>query len=237
MNMVLRKELHRLSKTETRKTVHGHITKEKCVREGWIVSKLIEDIDDTELVLKVDGETALVQVINEVERQIQHEAMLEDPPAYDITKQYSGQNSEENERCSKAIEHISAAVNTPVSKKEEIAKPESGESSVVLEQRYLKNDRISEGKDRQRMHKCFRNMSTVVTPGCDAAVGPMERSAVTPHKCRKRLEEAMNADEVDQERIRRRSGRMTGNGRADRNTDEEVKMDEEEKPEGEKKGN
>ena len=83
MNMVLRKELHRLSKTDTRKTIHGHIAKEKCVREGWIVSKLIEDIDDTELVLKVDGETALVQVINEVERQIQHESMLEDPPAYD----------------------------------------------------------------------------------------------------------------------------------------------------------
>ena len=56
---------------------------EKCVRHGWIVSKLIEDIDDTELVLTEDVETALVQVINEVERQRQQEAMLEQPPAYD----------------------------------------------------------------------------------------------------------------------------------------------------------
>ena len=36
------------------KTIHGHIVDEKCVGDGWIVSKLMEDIDNlgyTELIL------------------------------------------------------------------------------------------------------------------------------------------------------------------------------------------
>ena len=51
------------------KTIHGHIVNEKGVGDGWIVSKLMEDIDNlgsTELILKGDGEPALVQVMNEV---------------------------------------------------------------------------------------------------------------------------------------------------------------------------
>ena len=45
---------------------------------------------------------------------------------------------------------------------------------------------------------------------CDAALFGKKRGHTT--MCRKRLEEAMKADEVDQERIRRRNERMTGKG-------------------------
>ena len=68
------------------KTTHGHIVNEKGVGDGWIVSKLMEDIDNlgyTELILKGDGELALVQVMNEVKRQRSHKTILEHPPAYD----------------------------------------------------------------------------------------------------------------------------------------------------------
>ena len=67
-------------------TTHGHIVNEKGVGDGWIVSKLMEDIDNlgfSELVLKGDGEPALAQVTNEVKRQRPHKTILEHPPAYD----------------------------------------------------------------------------------------------------------------------------------------------------------
>ena len=54
------------------KTIHGHIVNEKGVGDRWIVSKLMEDIGNlgyAELILKGDGEPALVQVMNEVKRQ------------------------------------------------------------------------------------------------------------------------------------------------------------------------
>ena len=68
------------------KTIHGHIVDVKGVGDGWIVSKLMEDIDNlgyTDLILKGDGEPALVQVMNEVKRQRSHKTILEHPPAYD----------------------------------------------------------------------------------------------------------------------------------------------------------
>ena len=68
------------------KTIHGHIVNEKGVGDGWILSKLMEDIDNlgyTELILKGGGEPALVQVMNEVKRQRPHKTILEHPPAYD----------------------------------------------------------------------------------------------------------------------------------------------------------
>ena len=66
--------------------IHGHIVNEKGVGDGWIVSKLMEDIDIlgyTLLMLKGDGEPALVQVMNEVKRQRSHKTILEHPLAYD----------------------------------------------------------------------------------------------------------------------------------------------------------
>ena len=85
---------------------------------------------------------------------------------------------------SKADEHISAAVKTPVSKNEEIAKPESGESSVVLEQRYLKTIaslRTRPSETAIAFGNCFRNLGTVMAPLCDAAVDP-RREARSHHK-------------------------------------------------------
>ena len=68
------------------RTIHGHIVNEKGVGDGWIVSKLMEYIVNlgyTELVLKGDGEPALVQVMNDVTRQRPHKTILEHPPAFD----------------------------------------------------------------------------------------------------------------------------------------------------------
>ena len=46
--------------------------------------------------------------------------------------------------------------------------------------------------------------------------------------CRKRLEEAMKADEVDQQRIRRRNQRMTGKSRCtDQNKGDDVQTKDE----------
>ena len=76
---------------------------------------------------------------------------------------------------SKAVEHISARVKTPVPKNEEIAKPEAGESFVVLDHRHLKtvaSPRTRPSETAIAFGKCFKNLGTVVTPGCDAAVGP-----------------------------------------------------------------
>ena len=66
------------------KTIHFHIVNENGVRDGWIVSKLMQDIDDLgyiELGLKGNGEPALIQVTNKVKRERQYETILEHPLA------------------------------------------------------------------------------------------------------------------------------------------------------------
>ena len=68
------------------RTIHGHIVNEKGVGDGWIASKLMEDIHNlgfSELVLKANGVSALVLVMNEVKRQRPHKTILEHSPAYD----------------------------------------------------------------------------------------------------------------------------------------------------------
>ena len=82
----------------------------------------------------------------------------------------------------------------------------------VMEHRFLKVIIFSEDKTvrdfkitRQVLQKYGYSDHCV---GCDAALYGKKRGHTT--MCRKRLEEAMKTDEVDQQRIRRRNERMTG---------------------------
>ena len=92
----------------------------------------------------------------------------------------------------------------------------------VMEHRYLKgrqrlqNNSASASKYGYSEH-CVR---------CDAALYGKKRGHTT--MCWKRLEEAMKADEVDQERIRRKNERMTGKGLStDQNESDDVQTKEE----------
>ena len=67
-------------------TTKGHICDCKGMEDKWIVKKILEDIDEmgyTEIILKTDGEPALVQVATEVKKKRAHPTVLQNPPAYD----------------------------------------------------------------------------------------------------------------------------------------------------------
>ena len=67
-------------------TTMGHVCECKGTEDKWIVKKILEDIDEmghTDIILKTDGEPALVQVATEVKRQSPHSTVLQNPPAYD----------------------------------------------------------------------------------------------------------------------------------------------------------
>ena len=142
---------------------------------------------------------------------------------------------------SDAIEHINATVKTP--KIKEIAEPAAGETSVVYADvegdgtQIPEDDHVSEDKavrdfkiTRQVLQKYGYSDYCV---GCDAVLYRKKRGHTT--MCRKRLEEAMKADEVDQQRIRRRSERMTGKSHStDQNNGDDVQMKDEKLDEAEK---
>ena len=137
---------------------------------------------------------------------------------------------------SDAIEHINATVKTTVPKIKEIAEPAAGETPVVYAdvegdgKQIPEDDHISEDKTvrdfkitRQVLQKYGYSDHCV---GCDEALHGKKRGHTT--MCRKRLEEAMKADEVDQQRIRRRNERMTGkNHSTDQNNGDDVQMKDE----------
>ena len=137
---------------------------------------------------------------------------------------------------SDAIEHINATVKTTVPKIKEIAEPAAGETPVVHAdvegdgKQIPEDDHISEDKTvrdfkitRQVLQKYGYSDHCV---GCDEALHGKKRGHTS--MCRKRLEEAMKADEVDQQRIRRRNERMTGkNHSTDQNNGDDVQMKDE----------
>ena len=68
------------------KTIYGHLVEEKGVGDGWVVKKLVEDVDSlgyTDLMVKTDGEPAIVQVAKELQKLRTHWTLIEHPPAYD----------------------------------------------------------------------------------------------------------------------------------------------------------
>ena len=73
-------------KDDKSKSLHAHIVDEKGRGDGWIVAKIVDDIDAlgyTSIIIKGDGEPALVQVMKEVKKARKHDTIIENPPAYD----------------------------------------------------------------------------------------------------------------------------------------------------------
>ena len=58
----------------------------KGCKDEWIVKSLIGDMETmghTELIIKTDGEPALINVVDELQRQRGHRTIPQHPPAYD----------------------------------------------------------------------------------------------------------------------------------------------------------
>ena len=63
-----------------------HVCLCKGMEDRWIVDAILEDIANmgyTNIILKTDGEPALVQVATEVKKRRAHPTVLQHPPAYD----------------------------------------------------------------------------------------------------------------------------------------------------------
>ncbi len=64
----------------------AHVCDHKGTSDRWVVNKLIEDIelmDHTEIILKGDGEPALIQLMEEIKKRRSHNTIIQNPPAYD----------------------------------------------------------------------------------------------------------------------------------------------------------
>ena len=100
----------------------------------------------------------------------------------------------------------------------------------VMEHRYLKMiimPRTRPSETSKLLGKCFKNTGTMITVW-GVTQHCMVRSVVIQQCTGKESEEAMKADEVDQERIRRRNERMTGKGLStDQNKSDDVQTKEE----------
>ncbi len=65
---------------------HTYVCENKGTSDKWVVNKVIEDIDllgHTEIILKGDGEPALIQLMEEITRRRSHSTIIQNPPAYD----------------------------------------------------------------------------------------------------------------------------------------------------------
>ena len=68
------------------RTTFSHVVQQKGMGDGWIVNKLIEDIETlgyTDIIIKTDGEPALMQVAKEIKARRRHPTIPNEPPAYD----------------------------------------------------------------------------------------------------------------------------------------------------------
>ena len=82
------------------KVIYAHLVEEKGVGDEWIVKRLIDDIESlgyTDVIIKGDGEPAIVQVMKEVQRKRTPKTVIENPPAYD---------PKSNGAAEKAVDHF-----------------------------------------------------------------------------------------------------------------------------------
>ena len=73
-------------KDEASGCVAAHVCSQKGASDQWLVSRICDDLDmfgHTEIVLKSDGEPAIVQVQNAVKGTRNHPTICQNPPAYD----------------------------------------------------------------------------------------------------------------------------------------------------------
>ena len=67
-------------------TTAGHICECKGTDDNWVVNKIVKDIEEmgyTDIILKTDGEPAIVQLATEVKNRRNKSTILQNPPAYD----------------------------------------------------------------------------------------------------------------------------------------------------------
>ena len=77
----------------------AHTCDTKGSTDQWVIGKLLEDIEalgHAEVILKCDGQRALVQVVQEMRRRPQS-TIVQHPPAY---------NPQSNGPCDKAVQYV-----------------------------------------------------------------------------------------------------------------------------------
>ena len=68
------------------KTTFAHICEQKGSADAWVVRRVLEDLDHlghVDVILKGDGEPALVQLMKEVKKLRAQPTFIQHPPAYD----------------------------------------------------------------------------------------------------------------------------------------------------------
>ena len=73
-------------KDKITKMMHTHGVDHKGPDDGWIVRKIVDDIEalgHTDVILKSDGEPAIVKLMEEIKKLRKHKTILQYPPAYD----------------------------------------------------------------------------------------------------------------------------------------------------------
>ena len=68
------------------RTMFAHICTQKGAADTWVVKKVLEDLDylgHVDVILKCDGEPALVQLVREVKRLRKQPTFIQHSPAYD----------------------------------------------------------------------------------------------------------------------------------------------------------
>ena len=84
----------------------AHVVDGKGRGDGWIVDKIVEDIASlgyTDVIIKGDGEPALVQVMEAIRERRQQRTLVENPPAYD---------PQSNGAAEKAVDHVMGELRT-----------------------------------------------------------------------------------------------------------------------------
>ena len=87
-------------------TTRAHVVRCKGTEDAFVVDQLVRDIDEmghTEIILKGDGEPALVQVMEAIKRRRSHSTILENSPAYD---------PQSNGAIEKAVDQFTAQLRT-----------------------------------------------------------------------------------------------------------------------------
>ena len=75
-----------ICKDEKTKMRFAHVCENKGASDEWVMQKLLEDMErlgHTEVIIKSDGEPALVQVMEKLKERRSHPTIVQHPPAYD----------------------------------------------------------------------------------------------------------------------------------------------------------
>ena len=89
-------------KDETTGCVAAHVCEQKSAVDKWVVERVCDDIDlfgHSGVVLKGDGESALVQVQSAIKEKGTHPTICQNPPAYNPQSNGSGEREQYKKLC------------------------------------------------------------------------------------------------------------------------------------------